>query len=746
MKKLLLPAVLLLGAMTSQPAIAGGVEYGDRPFYGFFLSNLFFTNASNGEYGFGRQTFNTIDQNELIHEITGNVGLYACTAIDGIYYGIPYHFLSSMQEPTPLPMFSYNIYTGYVEEIGEWNTEGSSFKPSDMTYDRKNDRLLALGYDPVNRSSIYEVDRTSGEFTKLVTLSDTGGVIACDAFGRVFVISVDGVLYQVDMEKDLSMTKLYTLPYSQLSSNQSLEFDLTNNKLYWASNTISNPSGDRGFDTHLVEITLPVISQDQNYDASGDYSYQEIGKLGHQARFQGMYIPYATGGFHAPGFATDITAVSSADGKSCKIDFTAPLTTFGGEELTSLDGFDIYRNGERIHTEKGLTPGGAGSYVDTDLPAAGEYRYDIICYSNINGDGPKSPAFSYVGLDRPAAVSDITVDVADDFKTVSLSWTAPATGAQGGAFDPASTTYDIIRLPDNVVLATDLTGTTYTDNLNRLLCYSYRVESKNAQGSSYAVSREFVAGTPVSDFPVEETFENKNALLLKWTPVDNNADGMTWLFGTTLGQSVFGDYETTAEYIISPTSVDSSVLDADEWLISPPIAFGDDTYAIELQIRSLTPETFNIFVGNKNTVEAMTTTVGGFGLREPQYNDEDGRMLLQKYTLTLPESIRNTVSCVGIQLATPLPSNLYSYVQLGSIIIDSADVLSVKSLGGEASEVSVSYDGESIRVAGDFTMGAIYNANGMKMKDITAATVSVSELPSGIYLLNIDGKSFKIVK
>ena len=85
MKKLLLPAVLLLGAITSQPAYAASVEYGDRPFYGFFLSNLYFTNASNGEYGFGRQTFNTIDQNELIHEMTGNVGLYGSSRKHGAY-------------------------------------------------------------------------------------------------------------------------------------------------------------------------------------------------------------------------------------------------------------------------------------------------------------------------------------------------------------------------------------------------------------------------------------------------------------------------------------------------------------------------------------------------------------------------------------------------------------------------------------------------------------------------------------
>ena len=226
--------------------------------------------------------------------------------------------------------------------------------------------------------------------------------------------------------------------------------------------------------------------------------------------------------------------------------------------------------------------------------------------------------------------------------------------------------------------------------------------------------------------------------------VDNNGDGMTWLFGTTLGQSVFGDYEMTAEYIISPTSVDSNVTDADEWLISPPIAFGDDSYAIELQIRTLTSERLNIYVGNKNTVEAMTL-VEGFNVREPQYND-DGRMMLQKYMVTLPESIRNTISCVGIQLATPLPENLYSYLQLGNITIDSAEKLSVKTLRDTASDLSISYDSSAINISGSFVQGSLYTANGMKVKDFSTEHIDITDLHSGIYLLNIDGRSFKIIK
>lgn len=719
------------------------VEFGNRPIYGFFLSNEQFTNAKTGAYGFARQTFNALKENELLYELSDGVGLYAAAAAEGIYYAVPYHFVSSMQEPTPLPLFSYNLYTGHVEEIGQWNTDGSSFKPSDMTYDMKNDRLLALGFDPVNSSAVYEVNRQTGQFTKLVSLPIVGGVIAADAFGRIFTVSVDGRLFQIDMTQDNKATELFSLPYRQLQSNQSLEFDITNNKLYWAANCTDNPSNDRGAETRLVEITMPVITPEQDYSPSSDFSYREIGIIGRYARFQGMYIPYATGGFLAPGFATDIKTTSSDDGTQCTIEFKAPTTTFGGEPLQSIDGYDLYRNGTKIHTQKGLAAGESATYTDTGIPASGEYRYDIVCYSNTNGDGPKSPAFAYVGFDRPEAVSNIVVEVGDDFKTISISWDAPAKGALGGTFDPANTLYDIVRLPDNSKVAENLTEPRFTDNLRRLLRYSYRIESKNEYGVSSAVSREFVAGTPVSELPFEESFDYPEILLQKWTPVDNNGDGMTWLFGTTLGQSVFGDYETAAEYILSPTSVDASVTDADEWLISPPVEFGDAEYGIEMEIRTLTPEHISVYVGDKNEVASMEI-IDGFVVNQPQFNDE-GRMLFQTYIIELPASVRNSVKCVAVRLETPLPENKYGYMQLGNIRIGDIKTLPVDNVSGNAA-VSVFCNGESLLIEGEYTNGAIYSVNGLKLRNVKGEEIDITALSAGVYILVVDNHSFKFVK
>ena len=745
MKKNILTALMLVGAAAA-PLYANAVENGNRPFYGFFLSNPGgFTNAPKECYGFAKQTFSDATHNELIYELSGGVGVYAATAIDGIYYAAPYLYESSMSMPTPRPLFSYNIYTGQVTELGEWSNQTTDLKPSDMTYDRKNDRLLAICYGSSEGGGIYEVDRKTGAMTLLRQANNIGGVIAADAFGRVFSINHEGQLLQIDMTKDNSAKVIYTLPYAYLAANQSLECDPTSGKLYWASNTLDNPHSDNGHCTWLVEITLPGIGPNVDYSADMQgYDYKEIGEIGYTSRFLGMYIPYATGGFEAPGFATDLKSESSVDGEYCTIEFKTPSTTFGGDELASIDGYDIYRNGEKIFNEhKNYAGGTVVKYEDKAIPATGkEYRYDIVCYSNTKGDGPKTPVFAYIGFDAPAQAGDPNVEVSDDFLSTTLTWSAPTEGVHGGTFDPSTTTYDVVRLPDNVKVASDITACSLKDNLGRrLLRYSYRITAKNAYGESSVVSPDFIAGPPVEEFPVEENFENPAAMANKWNSVDNNGDGMTWLYGTTLGQSVFHDYEMTAEYIISPTSVDAFVKDADDWIISPPIKFeAGKKYNITLDIRSLTPETLNIYTGARNVVEGMEL-VKTFGLREPVYDDETNLMVFQKYVVELPDDLGGTTACVGVQLSTPLNENYYSYIQVGNICIDDrTSGISITETDADAPVFGIK--GNVLTVNGEGVRGAIYNLFGMKVKDVTEGAVSLEGL-KGIYILNLDGKGYK---
>lgn len=749
-KQLILTAAVTFSGIAAD-VMAEPVQYGTRDIYGFFLGNGAFSNANETQYGFSHFTFDTLNKNELILEMKDNKGVYAATAVDGVFYAIPYQFASSMSMPEPLPVMTYNIYTGDTAEIGEWNAEGTQFKPQDLTYDVVNDRILAVGYDPEIGGSIYSLDRNTGKFTRMMGLANTAGTIACDAHGRVFVISNDGDLYQVDMTADNRMEYLYTLPFKGMKSNQTMEFDRTCNKLYWAANTTETPyipgTRDRydNNETWLLEISLPEISPDQNYSSSDKgYAYNIVGTVGSTSRFMGLYIPYCLGGFGAPGFATDIVTKSSTDGKSLDITFTAPIKCFNGEDDTTVDGYDIFREGVKLATVKGIKAGDRVTYTDKNIPASGSYRYDIVCYSNIGGDGPKTPVYAYVGYDRPAAVDECEIEVSDDFRTIYLEWTQPLEGANGGTYNPDETTYDIVRMPDNVVVLKDSKETKIEDkNIRRLLRYYYQITAKNAMGESVSYTPDVIAGPPVSDLPVEESFDNPTTFNNRWSSFDNNGDTFSWIYGTDLGHSVFGDYEMAAEYIVSPLLVDETLKDADEWIVSPPITFPEGSnYKVTFQIRSISKESFNVCVGDKPSPKGMTQ-VHSFELNSPKYA-ESGQMYFQDYEANLPD-VAGKTKCVALQLTTPVPASYSSYVQVGSFTI-SDGVAGIDYVHTSDGALRFTRNGDNITINGDFKAAAVYSINGAKVMGVNNASFSISNLVTGVYVLNVDGHSFKFVK
>lgn len=708
------------------------VEHGGRTFYGFFLSNENFNNAAYPSYGFSKQTFAFPGDNELIFPFDGITGLYAATCAEGIYYACPYSFSSSMQEPAAMPVMKYNITNGLVEDLGKWNQEDNHFKPSDMTYDILNKKIYAICFNDTEGTSIYEMNMDNGAFTRVCPAR--GGVIAADATGRIFTIDHDGWLYQINLSNGKA-TPIFDTKCTSMMSNQSLEFDHTTGELYWASITMTDSyndegvdTGDRGRMTHLRAIKVPTLPAGQNYTSSvKGFDMTDFGEIGTNARFQGLYIPYAEGGFDAPGAVEEFSAVSNSTGTGSNLSFKLPVKTFGGDELTSINGYAIYRDGVEVSYASSVTPGQAVTWSEDGIGEAGMYRYDVIVF-NAAGDGPKTPAFSYIGNDRPAAVKDIAVNISQDFTTVDLTWTAPTEGFHLGTFDPASVTYDVVRLPDNFKVAENITDTKATDTFfRRMLRYSYQVIAKNAQGETVATSSEFIAG-PAKTVPVSEDFIDENSFRNNWMDYDNNNDGMSWLFGTTLGHAIFGDYEQCAEYIVSMTSIDSNTKDADEWLISPPIKFEEGKkYAVKFKARAFDPEKFNVYFGPRNVVEGMQQ-VASYDVVPVGIDPATGTTGFATFVTELPDEICGTISCVGFQLATPLGEQPTHYFQVSTIDIVENNS-GIDNIGADTEE--------PVRVEGR----DIIAPAGSAVYDLAGRPAGTTDLPAGVYIVTTPARN-----
>lgn len=721
----------LAGVVSASAALSASAQSWEespqvhRPFYGYFLNN---DNFESLHWGIALQYFDDSEQSDLLYDYgTGNrYGVYAGTGIDGMLYLCEYEYISSLEQPQPRSMVSYNTFTGRREEIGAWAPTDSQFKPTDMTYDYLSEKMYALGYDN-GVNGLYEVNPETAEFTKLCTINQ-GVTLAAAPDGQLYTIDSDGWLYRLNKETG-ALVKVFNTGYTGMMNMQTMEFDRTNGKLYWASNCTSRDNSN----VWLQEIDL------SNPD---NVKMIEVGAIGKNAYFVGMYIPAASS-FEAPAAPTDMKVVTeNPDVLSATIYWSNPTTDFAGKDIDTLNGVVLFRNGEQIKFFTGVKPGEKMEFTDDKAPADGEYRYDIMAF-NDKGDGMKGTVYGYVGHDAPGAPSDIKVSVDDNFLGATISWTAPTVGKHDGAFKADEVKYNVIRRPDNLTVKEGVTGTSVRDeNFRRLLNYYYDVEAVNEIGSSTAASAGNLIGPAMED--LDEYFEDYNAIPNKWITVDANDDSFTWIFYTTVSHDVFGDYETAAQYILTPTSIDSRLKDADDWLISGPLKFdADKEYELVVRARCYAdaPQMIELCYGNTTDYTAMKK----IGEAEVTVNDNDpttGTMALVDYVAAIPAG--ETFGCVGLHLISPVPMSKTCFLQVANVKVREKGTGAVEGIEADA-EVAVSVSGKVLSIAGEFGKAALYTVDGRKVADINSASTDLSAFAAGVYVVTVDNKSVKFV-
>ena len=240
-----------------------------------------------------------------------------------------------------------------------------------------------------------------------------------------------------------------------------------------------------------------------------------------------------------------------------------------------------------------------GEYLYPYLVTINLTTYDVQTYqSNYIVAGMYMPIDLAEDKSIPAAPASVTLT--REGNNAVLTWDAVTKNEAGQNI--TGVTYNIINKVDNTVVATGVTGTTYTvTNImpEGIKMYQFAVvavadgktskateSNKVAFGDAYALPHTF---------PIEE-----NVDVDQFTIIDANNDGTTWFFENRGNYNVF----TITENATNPK---------DDWLITPPVkvkASNSVRMKYVARVAALNfPEDMEIKAGKGARVEDMTITV-----------------------------------------------------------------------------------------------------------------------------------------
>lgn len=161
-------------------------------------------------------------------------------------------------------------------------------------------------------------------------------------------------------------------------------------------------------------------------------------------------------------------------------------------------------------------------------------------------------AYKWIGADKAKAVNPVMTQTPTG---LSLTWGAPETGVNGGYINTAALTYRVVRQPEGEAVY-EGAGTSFAENITitDMKYYWYDVTAiADGTAGETASSNKMKLGTACA-MPYTANFNQENDI--EWfTVVNANSDGSTYF-----------QYDGSATYEFSTEN------NADDWLITPPLA------------------------------------------------------------------------------------------------------------------------------------------------------------------------------
>lgn len=483
------------------------------------------------------------------HDVTA--GAYA----ERYYYAELTQTDLTTQKMIPVELIRYDIEKDVTESVGELS--GYTSHINDMSYDYSTKTMYAISVLNDAYTQLFTIDLNTAESKLVADLDRRFFTLACTYEGQLYGISFEGDFCKIDKTNGnvtvVGATGWHPTYY------QSMEFDHSDETLYWAANLM----GGTDFDDCIATVDI-------NTGAA-----QKVAAVGNSPQIAGLYVPFAASAKGTPSAVSDFECVPGANGATTvSLYWMNPTQTFDGNELTALTDIKVYRDRELIKTFENPEMGEEMSYTDDLGDVKGGYHFYSVVASNSVGEGAEEKVRIFVGRDIPADITTLTLQH-DGYDKAVISWNQPELGPNGGYVDASSLSYKVVRKPDGRVIADGLKQTTVSDeNISPVGQYSYSVVASNADGESNAVETETRVFGPAYSMPVTfdfTAFDADNS----WTVLDANKDGYAWMWTKlSSGDRVMG-------HQASSTAV------SDDWLISYYMPFEKDaTYRAEMELHA----------------------------------------------------------------------------------------------------------------------------------------------------------------
>ena len=439
-------------------------------------------------------------------------------------------------------VFTTIMGTYYQYDVEDWNlvtTADVSDRPDLFGFDTDLDPVTGRVYgcfydDDFNGKVFGYIDYETKTRTKIASVDRVFYGIAINAQGEVYGINDQGNLYKID--KETGALTLIGSTGLQPHYIQSATFDRKNNKLYWAACFENTNSG-------LYEVNTATGAATKVADFPDN---EEIVCL---------TVPAPAAEAGAPAKIEDL-AVSYPKGTlDGNVTFTAPTLTYSGATLTDASLTYSIQVNEEVKANGTVAPGEVMT-VPLTLTSGGNTTFTVST-SNAAGRSPLAKISQWIGPDNPKAPSAIKLNINEDTYVATVTWRAPTAGVHSGYVNGAQITYDVIRYPGRVQVATKQTGTSFTETLasGQMKAYYYEIVpyNGNLKGISGYTEKKIIG--EAFSVPYVEYFNTEDDFNL-FTVIDSNKDGITWGWSKENG-CAYCSFNFN--------------MHADDWLITPEI-------------------------------------------------------------------------------------------------------------------------------------------------------------------------------